>query len=231
MQSQSTEKPRLTYKDKGKAKVVYESHEDEEYDLWEPVQMKPKGIVIRSSPPRSPPRPPPPPPSPPLVDENEMTISSKSKGKRPAHEIIPMDYEEMAVTETTTSGSKSKEPKRRVGQKRVATPSSGIMITPQDVIDAGKNINPAKTTHCAWFIISPSKQQNNRKKPLRPLLEPNLSGCMQVGMFMFGSLLSPEMKLVDVENKWMETVGSERQTVYIGSSAYQFCIHLTYASI
>ena len=158
MQPQSTENPPITYKDKGKAKVIRESspesHENEHYGLWGPVHVKPrskKRNVVRS--------PPPPPPPPPPVDENEMTILSKSKGKRPMQETVPMDHEKMTVTETTISGSKRKEPMRRMGRKRVATPSNGTMISPQDVIDAGKNINPANKTRYVWFILAPSQEQ------------------------------------------------------------------------
>ncbi|XP_024961964.1 uncharacterized protein LOC112502315 isoform X2 [Cynara cardunculus var. scolymus] len=263
---ESSERHRIL--DKGKKKIIYaplvklpgdelddesedevdDESEDESYDPWDSLQAiygSKKGIVIRSSPPRSPP-----PPLP--VHENKM-ISSKSIGKRPMQEIIPMDSEKMAVTAATVSGSKSEEPKRRVRHKRVATPSNGTMIYPQDVIDAGKNINPAKKTHYAWFILAPSEEQN-RKEPLRPLPVPNvrikfdwnshptvstllkyiamqlrLDSREEVCIFMYGSLLSPEMKLVDVENQWMKIVGPERKTTNIGTSAQYYCIKLTYA--
>lgn len=51
----------------------------------------------------------------------------------------------------------------------------------------------------------------------------------KVGIYMFGGLLSPEMKLVDVQNEWMEIVGPERETTNIGTSAHHLCIQLTYA--
>ncbi|KAI3707488.1 hypothetical protein L6452_26059 [Arctium lappa] len=221
--TQSTKEGMIS-QDKGKKKVIYEPLvkllEDKPYDLWDSFQAisgPKKGIVIRSSPPRSPPPPPP-------VHKSETVL-----------------------------GSKSKEPKRRVRQKRVAIPSNGTMISPQDVIDAGKNIYPAKKTHYAWFILAPSEEQN-RKEPLRPLMEPNveikfdwnshptvstlmkyiamkltLDSGEKVGIYMFGGLLSPEMKLVDVKNEWMAIVGSERETTSIGTSALHFCIQLTYA--
>ncbi|KAI3523957.1 hypothetical protein L1887_02499 [Cichorium endivia] len=194
-------------------------------NMWEtmPVGYHSKGIII-GSPQRSP-----------LPVHENAVISTKSKDKTP--------------TEVRTE---SKTPKRRTRQKSVAVPSCGKMIYPQDLVDAGMHLSPAIKKHSAWFSLTPFCDQN-RKDTLQLLVEPYIEiitdgKCQpdvsilmkyivlqlkhvcqeEVGIFMNGKLLAPEMKLLDVLKQWMTIVGSERKITKIGSSAENFCVKLTY---
>ncbi|KAL7600841.1 hypothetical protein Lser_V15G23197 [Lactuca serriola] len=107
--------------------------------------------------------------------------------------------------------------------------------------------------HSAWFGLTPSCDQS-RKNTLQLLVEPYLQIIMEgncnpdvsilmkyialqlkhvrqqeVGIFLNGKLLAPEMKLLDVVKQWMAFVDSERKITNIGSSAENFCMKLTYA--
>ncbi|CAH1429767.1 unnamed protein product [Lactuca virosa] len=195
-------------------------------DMWElPLRYHNKGITIGS-----PPRPPPP------VHENAMISKSKDQSS----------------TDTRTG---IKKRKRRNKQQNIVEfePSCWNRICPQDVVDAGIHLNPAKKKHSVWFSLTPSCDQN-RKNTLQLLVEPYVQIIMEgncnpdvsilmkyivlqlkhvcqqeVGIFLNGKLLAPEMKLLDVVKQWMAIVDSESKITKIGSSAENFCVKLTYA--
>ncbi|KAL7602157.1 hypothetical protein Lser_V15G23202 [Lactuca serriola] len=168
-------------------------------DLWElTLRYNNKGINIGS-----PPRPPP------QVHENPMISKSKDQS-------------------STDMRTGIKKRKRRNKQQNVVElePSCWNRICPQDVVDAGIHLNPAKKKHSVWFSLTPSYDQN-KKNTLQLLGEPYLQ--IIVGIFLNGKLLAPEMKLPYVVKQWMAIVNSERKITKIGSSAENFCVKLTYA--
>ncbi|CAI9285216.1 unnamed protein product [Lactuca saligna] len=152
---------------------------------------------------------------------------------------------------TTDMRTGIKKRKRRNKQQNTVelAPSFWNRICPQDVVDAGMHLNPAKKNHSAWFSLTPSCDQKNT---LQLLVEPYLQITMEgnpdvsilmkyialqlkhvhqqeVGIFLNGKLLAPEMKLLDVVKQWIAIVDSERKITKIGSSAENFCVKLTYA--
>nr|KAJ0204929.1 hypothetical protein LSAT_V11C500254470 [Lactuca sativa]KAJ0208070.1 hypothetical protein LSAT_V11C500254430 [Lactuca sativa] len=190
-----------------------------------PLRYNNKGITIGS-----PPRPPP------QVHENPMISKSKDQS-------------------STDMRTRIKKRNRRNKQQNIAElePSCWNRICPQDVVDAGIHLNPAKKKHSVWFTLTPSCDQNI-KNTLQLLVEPYIQIIMEencnpdvsifmkyivlqlkhvcqqeVDIFLNGKLLAPEMKLLDVVKQWMAIVDSEWKITKIGSSAENFCVKLTYA--
>ncbi|XP_052619962.1 uncharacterized protein LOC128126246 [Lactuca sativa] len=120
-------------------------------DMWElPLRYHNKGVTIAF-----PPRPAP------QVHENAMISKSKDQSSTDVRTVI-------------------KKRKRRNKQQNIVVlePSSWNRICPQDVVDAGMHLNPAKKKHSAWFSLTPSCDQN-RKNTLQLLVEPYLQIIME----------------------------------------------------
>nr|KAJ0204258.1 hypothetical protein LSAT_V11C500254420 [Lactuca sativa] len=90
------------------------------------------------------------------------------------------------------------------------------------------HLNPAKKKHSAWFSLTPSCDQCVYSHEYIALQLKHVRQ-QEVGIFLNGKLLAPEMKLLDVVKQWMAFVDSERKITKIGSSAENFCMKLTYA--